>query len=98
MLLKSGEKKGYAACQGEATVAIPLNNFVAFPTSRLRKRKVLARMRLFRVPVLAHKRVGIFFLIEVAKGVIDFTVLALVCTDCCALARHLLSTIIPDLL
>jgi hypothetical protein len=57
------------------------DDLVSFPACWLGKCKVLARMRLLRVLVLAHERVGVLILIEVAKGVVDLAVLALVCTD-----------------
>jgi hypothetical protein len=40
-------------------------------------------MRLLRVPVLADEWVGILFLIEVAEGVVDFAMLAFICTNYC---------------
>jgi hypothetical protein len=45
-------------------------------------------MRLLRVPVLAHKGIGVLLLIEVTKCVVDLAMLALVRTNCCLLVEH----------
>jgi hypothetical protein len=63
------------------------DDLVAFPASGFGVRKALARMRLLRVPVLADEWVGILFLIEVAEGVIDFAMLAFICTNYCSVSR-----------
>ena len=44
--------------------------------------KALGGMRLLRVLVFAHERVRVLLLIEVAEGVVNLSMLALVCTDC----------------
>lgn len=59
---------------------------MALPASWLRVLKAFAGVRLLRVLVLAHERVGVLFLIEITKGVVDFAVLTLVCADYCVLA------------
>jgi hypothetical protein len=63
-----------------------LDDLVALPTGGPRMREVLARMRLLRVPVFAHERIRIFVLIQVAKSMVDFAVLALVRANCHASA------------
>jgi len=44
-------------------------------------RKVFGWVRLFRISVLAYIRIGIFLLVEVTEGMVDFSMLALVCAD-----------------
>lgn len=44
-------------------------------------RKVLCRMRLLWVSVLAHVWVRVFLLIEVTERVINFSMLGLVCAN-----------------
>jgi hypothetical protein len=93
ILLKSGEK--YTLChevgntdKEESRERCNLNsdNLVAFPASWLWVLKAFAGVRLLRVLVLAHERVGVLFLIEITKGMVDFAVLTLICANCCALA------------
>jgi hypothetical protein len=64
------------------------DDFVALPASWFGEGQALARMRLLRVPVLAHERIGVLLLIEVAESVVDFAMLALICTDCYLLVGH----------
>lgn len=54
---------------------------MTLPARRLVVCEILGRVGLLGISVLAHVRVGIFFLIEVTKGVVDLSVLALICTD-----------------
>lgn len=63
------------------------NDVVTFPAGRLCVRKILGRMRLFWVAVFARVGVGVFVLIQVAKRVVDLSMLALVCTDYSKLAE-----------
>ena len=44
-------------------------------------RKVLGWVRLFRISVLADIRIGIFLLVEVTEGMVNFSMLALVSAD-----------------
>jgi hypothetical protein len=53
------------------------DNLVAFPAGRLGVGEALARMRLLRIPVLAHEGVRVLLLVEVAEGVVDLTTLIL---------------------
>jgi hypothetical protein len=57
------------------------NDLVAFPASWFGEIEAFTGMWLHRVPVLTHKGVGVLLLIEVAEGVVDFSMLALICTD-----------------
>jgi len=66
----------------EMNGAETLNDLVALPTSGPRMREVLARMRFLRVPVFAHERIRVVVLVQITKGVIDFTMLALVRANC----------------
>lgn len=57
------------------------DDLVPLPASRLHMRKVLCRMRLLWVSVLAHVWVRVFLLIEVTECVINFSMLGLVCAN-----------------
>jgi hypothetical protein len=46
-------------------------------------------MRLVEVLVLRGIRVGVFFLVEVSKGVVYLTMLALIRTDCMSISSRL---------
>lgn len=74
-ILKSGESMVCTLARYHS------NDFVTFPTSGLLVRKILARMRLRYILVLACVRIWIFFLIEIAESVVDLPMLALICTD-----------------
>ena len=54
---------------------------MSFPASWLGVGEILGRMRLLWVAVLAYIWIRILLLIEVAKRVVDFSVLALICAD-----------------
>lgn len=69
------------AVEKKHTAKNGLDDLVSLPASWLWVVKTLGRMRLLRVLVLAHERVGILLLIEVAEGVVNFSMLALVRTD-----------------
>jgi hypothetical protein len=58
-----------------------LDDLVSFPSSRFHMRKVLCRMRLLWISVLAHVWVRVFLLIEVTERVIYFSMLGFVCAD-----------------
>lgn len=58
-----------------------LDNLVSFPTSWLLVCKVLGWVWQLRIPVLANVRVGVFLLIEVTKGVVNLSMLTLVCAN-----------------
>ena len=69
-----------------------LNNLMTLPAGRFGEGKILAWMRLLRVPVLAHEGVGVFVLIEIAESVVDFAMLAFVCPNLYILARKVSGT------
>lgn len=54
---------------------------MAFPASWLRVLKAFTGVRLLRVLILAHERIGVLFLIEITKGMVDFAMLTLVCAN-----------------
>jgi hypothetical protein len=62
------------------------NDLVAFPAGRLGVLQAFTGMRLLWVPVFAHERVGVLFLIKIAEGVVDFTMLTLIRTNYIVLA------------
>jgi hypothetical protein len=64
------------------------DNLMSLPASRFGMLEALGWMWDFRIPVLAHVGVGVVLLIEITKGVVDFAMLALVCTDYHMLARR----------
>jgi hypothetical protein len=62
------------------------DDLVALPASWLGKLQAFAGMWFLRVPVLADEGVGIILLIEIAEGMVDLAMLALVCTNYTVLA------------
>ena len=58
-----------------------LDDLVSFPASWLLMRKVLCWVWFFRISILANVGVGILLLVEVTKGMVDFSMLAFVCAD-----------------
>jgi hypothetical protein len=87
MLLKSGKEKRCAMPLGTQAHSSSLDDLVSLPTCRFWKGKILAWVRLFWIFIFAYEGVGILLLIEVAEGMVDFTMLALVCTNYCLLAE-----------
>lgn len=39
------------------------------------------------VSVLGYEWVGVFLLVKIAEGMVHLSVLTLICTDCCTLAK-----------
>jgi hypothetical protein len=71
----------YAILRNENSEAM-LDDFMALPASGLRESQILGGTRLLGIVVLARIWVRIFFLVEVAKRVVDLTMFALIRTDC----------------
>jgi hypothetical protein len=67
--------------KGRSASTSKSDDLVTLPASGLRESEVLGRTRLLGIAVLARIRVGIFFLVEIAKGVVDLAMLALIRTD-----------------
>jgi hypothetical protein len=78
--LRVEESNRYAMLRKEKGAA-KLDNLVALPASGLGEGEILGWTRLLRIAVLARIRVGILLLVEIAKGVVDLAMLALICTD-----------------
>lgn len=58
-----------------------LNNFVTLPAGGFVVGEILGRVGLLGISVLAHVWIGVLLLVEVTEGVVDLSVLALICTD-----------------
>lgn len=54
------------------------DNLVSFPTGRLWMSQILCGVRLLRVAILACIWIGVFLLVKVTEGVVDFSMLALI--------------------
>lgn len=57
------------------------NDLVSFPTGGFGMLQTFGRVWLVWVPVLADEGVGVVLLIEIAEGVVDFTMFTLVCAN-----------------
>lgn len=64
------------------------NDLVALPAGRFLVGEIFARMRLLGVPVLADVGIRVLLLIQIAECVVDFSVLAFVCSNCDRISEY----------
>jgi hypothetical protein len=66
---------------GRKHVQANSNNLMTLPAGGFWVCEIPGRVGLLWIPVLAHKGVGVFLLIEITECVVDFAMLALICTN-----------------